>query len=67
MTVTPSITYLPSELVESEWTELVTVPQLETEQKELQEARKVARMAREFYTFTRIVKSTLNGSMEVVK
>lgn len=62
----PSITYLPSELIEPEWIEIVGIPQLDTEQDELQEARKVAVELRKFYANVRITKSVGDRVREVV-
>lgn len=55
LTVDPSITYLPTEMTDEEWSELATIPQLETGQEELQEARKLASVARKYYTTVRII------------
>lgn len=63
----PSITYLPSELLDPEWISITDIPQLETEQAELQEARKCATRIREFYTNVRITKSTPGGAREIVR
>lgn len=50
-----------------DWDEQYTVPQLETEQAELREARRVAGETRKFYTQVRIVKFGLGGAIgEVV-
>ena len=62
----PSITYLPTELIDSEWISIVSIPQLETEQQELQEARAVARKAQEYYRHVRITKSDPGGLRSVV-
>lgn len=64
--IAPSITYLPSELAEPEWSDLVTVPQLDSEQDELQEARLLARIARKHYVSVRISKSYPGGSSRIV-
>ncbi|MDX3695008.1 hypothetical protein PV726_32655 [Streptomyces europaeiscabiei] len=56
LTVDPSITYLPTEMTDAEWSEVCTIPQLDSEQDELQEARKVAGLARKYYTTVRIIR-----------
>lgn len=63
----PSITYLPSELIDPEWIDIVSIPQLETDAGEWQEARKVADKLREFYKNVRILKSNPGGLREVVR
>lgn len=51
----------------SDWDETYSVPQLETEQAELQEARRVANEVRRYYTQVRIVKWGPGGGVgEVV-
>jgi hypothetical protein len=50
-----------------DWDEAYHVPQLETEQAELREARRVADETRKFYAEVRIMKWTPGGSGEVVK
>ena len=67
MTIDPSITYPPSELTSPEWSELVTVFQMESDQEELQEARKVARQCAHQYVNVRIVESTPGGARSVVR
>lgn len=67
LTVAPSITYLPTEMTDEEWSDLVTVPQLETDQEELQEARKVAQLARKYYHSVRITEGTGNGMRRIVR
>lgn len=64
-TVTESITYLPTESTGSEWSDIAYIPPLGTDQEELQEARKVAALAREYYKNVRIVKR--GGSSRVVR
>ena len=66
-TVDPSITYPPSDMMDSEWSELVTVFQMGSDQEELQEARKVARQARQLYWNVRIVRSAPGGARSVVR
>lgn len=63
----PSITYLPSELIEGEWIDIVSVPQLETDSAEYQEAKTVAEKLREFYKNVRVLKSTPGGAREIVR
>lgn len=63
----PSITYLPSELIESEWVEIVAIPQLDTDAEEYAEARTVADKLREYYKNVRITRSTLGGLREIVQ
>ena len=62
----PSITYLPSELIEGEWIDIVSIPQLETASAEYQEAKAVAEKLREFYKNVRVLKSNPGGLREVV-
>lgn len=66
LTVDPSITYLPTEMTDVEWSDLATIPQLETDQEELQEARKLATVARRHYTNVRITESSGDRSRRVV-
>lgn len=66
LTVMPSITYLPTELTEPEWQQLTDIFQMDSDQEELQEARKLAEMARKYYVNVRITKSHPNGAREVV-
>lgn len=66
LTVAPSVTYPLTEVAEPEWTDLATIPQLETDQEELQEARALAFMARRFYVGVRITKSVGDRLREVV-
>lgn len=66
LTVDPSITYLPTEMADSEWSEITTIPQLETDQAELQEARKIAELARKYYTSVRIIKRGGSSRLEEV-
>lgn len=51
----PSVTYLPSELIEPEWVSIVNIPQLESDAAELTEARTVATGLRKYYVEVRIV------------
>lgn len=65
----PSVTYLPSELLEmdgGEWTTLVEIPQLESNSAEYAEAKKVAEILRRYYKSVRITKSTLGGNLREV-
>lgn len=64
--VPPSITYPTTEVAEDTWSDLATINQLDTEQEELQEARELAMVARQFYTEVRIVKSDPSGLLKVV-
>lgn len=57
---------LPSEHIVAEWKNVAEIPQLETEQAELQEARAVAQIFRKYYTEVRILKSNLIGQRQVV-
>lgn len=53
--------------VGSDWEDVVTIPQQETEQAELQLARRLAADTRKFYTEVRIVKWVPGGNIgEVV-
>jgi hypothetical protein len=65
--VHPSITYPLPECADPEWTELATVPQLKSEQAELQEARELVNLALKYYTGVRIVKNLPGGLREVVR
>lgn len=67
LTVDPSITYLPSEMTGSEWTQICSIPMLETEQEELVEAREIAKLARKFYATVRIVEFGPSGVGSVVR
>lgn len=50
----------------TDWLDIVTVPQLSTEQAELQEARRVKARALDVYRVVRIVKSLPGGEQKVV-
>ena len=63
--VDPSITYPASEMTFTEWSRLVTIPPMESDQEELQEARKVAALARSHYTEVRLTSSSHIGSKVV--
>ena len=56
----------PSGEVGSDWEDVFNVPQLETEQAELQKARQMAIVARGFYTQVRIIKIQPGGLRSVV-
>lgn len=62
----PSITYLPSELIDAEWIDIVDIPQLDSDADELTEARVVATKLREFYKNVRILKCGMGGLREIV-
>lgn len=62
----PSITYLPSELIEPEWIDIVSIPQLESDAEELTEAKNVAERLREYYKNVRILKSAPGNLREIV-
>lgn len=64
--VDPSITYPPSDMIDNEWVTVCDIPQLESEQAELQEARAVNTEARKYYTCTRITKSLPGGERVIV-
>lgn len=49
------------------WADILTVGQLETEQAELQEARRVAGRARGLYRDVRIAKSLPGGEQKIVR
>ena len=51
----------------AEWEDVHNVPQLETEQAELQEAREIATEFRKYYVEVRIVKILPGGERQVVK
>lgn len=55
--------YSPLGEVGSDWDEAFDVPQQETEQAELQLARKIAEETRKFYTEVRIVKWQPGGQI----
>jgi hypothetical protein len=61
-----SPTYETTDL-DTEWADIVTVGQLDTEQAELQEACRVAGRARGLYRDVRIVKSLPGGAQEAVR
>jgi hypothetical protein len=63
----PSITYLPSELLDPEWISISDIPQLETDLAELREARKVAKKLHEYYHNVRITKSLPGGERMIVR
>lgn len=67
VTYPPSITCLPTELYEPEWTDLVTIPQLGSEQEELTEARKVVQQCTRHYANVRILKYLPGGARKVVR
>jgi hypothetical protein len=67
VTVSPSITYPPSELIDSEWVDISTIPQMDSDQEELQEARKVVVTGRKYYHSIRIVQSLPDGSERIVR
>lgn len=50
----------------TDWLDIVTIPQLSTEQAELQEARRVKTRALDVYRVVRIVKSLPGGEQKVV-
>lgn len=64
--VDPSITYPTTECTGDEWSDIATINQLETEQAELQEARELMSIARDYYTRVRIVKSLPGGQQVFV-
>lgn len=51
----------------AEWEDVHNVPQLETDQAELQEARKVAKEFGRYYTNVRIIKALPGGERVIVK
>lgn len=65
--VAPSVTYPLTEVAEPEWSCLATVPQLETDQAEVEEARALAALAGRYYRNVRIMKSSASGAREVVR
>jgi len=67
LAVAPSITYPLTEVADPEWTDLATVPQLQTEQAELQEARELVNLALRYYRNVRITKSLPSGLRMVVQ
>lgn len=66
MFIQPSITYPVEEMIGFEWEDIYNVPQGETDQAELQEARLVATEARKCYTDVRIVKILPGGERAIV-
>lgn len=66
LNVHPSITYPLTEVAEPEWFDLATVPRLQTEQAELQEARELVNVALRYYREVRITKSVGDRLRKVV-
>lgn len=64
--VTYTTQHINGQDLAAEWDEIVNVDQMETEQAELQEARRLATEARKYYTAVRIVKINPGGSRTVV-
>ncbi len=65
--IPPSITYPLPEVATPEWTDLATVPQLETDQAELQEARELVNLALRYYRNVRITESLPGGERRIVR
>lgn len=51
----------------AEWDDVHNVPQLATDQAELEEARAVAEFMRKYYTHVRVIKINPGGLREVVE
>lgn len=65
--VSESVTYLPSEMIDFEWLTVCDIPQLESDQQELREARLVERLVGTRYRNTRIMKWLPGGEGQVVR
>lgn len=66
----PDLEWVPGlsrSLPQDAWTGVFTVPQLETDQHELQAARASAESARRFYVSVQIVRSLPGGERRIVR
>ncbi len=64
--VTESATYLPRDSFDIEWSCICSIPQLESDTVELEEAREIVRLAGEAYRHVRIVRWFTGGNAEIV-